>query len=237
MFRLVSEMSPVENKLPGDKKVKVGERLKKQGLLVLGILIIIVAIGTISENNRIGDEASKAKLIELRGDIRDSCFNITDEDSAMKAGPVGSSARQSAVDFFYEEVLTHSCVVWKNDLITTNPFFKAHQSDFNSTILKLAYYETLRGWNGQESLNGLSCADGWNSPSIGKSGACSHHEGVVSKFESNVNHTLTSGLTHAGMRTIYNPGSIIQEFDFVPESCSLNLTESTGSYCGSAFFN
>lgn len=27
-----------------------------------------------------------------------------------------------------------------------------------------------------------TCADGWNSPSIGKQGACSHHGGVVTKM-------------------------------------------------------
>jgi hypothetical protein len=29
---------------------------------------------------------------------------------------------------------------------------------------------------------GMTCADGWGSPSIGKQGACSHHGGVVSVF-------------------------------------------------------
>jgi hypothetical protein len=215
----------------------VGERLKKQGLWVLGIVIAFTIIGTVSENNRISEEDARAKATALKSEIRDSCFNITDEDFAMKAGPVGSTARQSAVDNFYEEVLTHACVVWKNDQITTNPFYKVQQSDFNSTTLKLAYYETLRGWNGEESLGGLTCADGWNSPSIGKSGACSHHGGVVSKFDSNPSHNLASGLSRAGMRTIYQPGSSIQEFDFVPESCSLDLTESIATYCGTSFFN
>ena len=28
-------------------------------------------------------------------------------------------------------------------------------------------------------LVGAECADGWNSPSIGRQGACSHHGGVV----------------------------------------------------------
>jgi hypothetical protein len=191
----------------------VGERLRRQGLWVLGIVIIFATIGTVSENNRTSEEAAKAKAIEVRSQVRDACFNITDEDFAMKAGPVGSSERLRAVNSFYESVVSSPCVVWKNDLITSNPFFKVRQSDFNSTTLQLAYYETLRGWNGMESLGGLSCADGWQSPSIGKSGACSHHGGVVSKFSSNSKYSLTSALSRAGIRTIYLPGNVNPEFD------------------------
>lgn len=190
-------------------KVKTGERLKNQGVFILGILVALVLIGTVSENNRASEAAAKAKAIDAKNVIRESCFNVTDEDLAMKAGPVGSSARKMAVDAFYDDIWNSYCVTWKDDTITTNPFYKVKEADVNSSLFELAYYQSLKGWNGQELLTGSSCADGWNSPSIGKSGACSHHGGVIIQFEANTKYQLISALQRAGIQTIYAPGSTV----------------------------
>ncbi|MFF2411841.1 hypothetical protein [Streptomyces sp. NPDC058092] len=39
---------------------------------------------------------------------------------------------------------------------------------------------------------GQACQDGWHSPSIGQQGACSHHGGVVTWYQSNVGNLTTS---------------------------------------------
>lgn len=59
-------------------------------------------------------------------------------------------------------------------------------------LLLLFFDEKKWGWAatlafvGSLIITGMgtyrSCADGWNSPSIGKQGACSHHGGVVTNL-------------------------------------------------------
>lgn len=109
------------------------------------------------------------------------CVQLSEEDVAAKAGPVGSGERVSAVKRFYERLLKAECVEWGDGTILRNIFFEVSKSSTLKNSLANAIQFSLLRSNGIEPLT-QRCADGWNSPSIGKQGACSSHGGVVSGF-------------------------------------------------------
>ena len=121
-------------------------------------------------------------------------FEIKGEDRAARAGDVGSPARQEAVVSFYDKVLKSPCVEWGDGAIFNNPFYQATEESWNWQEYKNALTYTAQRWNGIETFS-LHCVDGWNSPSIGKLGACSHHGGVTSGFNQFSKWDLTNHIT------------------------------------------
>lgn len=109
------------------------------------------------------------------------CVQLSEEDSAAKAGPVGSVERINAVKRFYERLIKTECIEWGDGTILRNVFFEiSNSSTLKNNLTNAIQYSLLRS-NGIEPLT-QRCADGWISPSIGKQGACSSHGGVVSGF-------------------------------------------------------
>ena len=199
-----------ENEVQGDiagVPRSIVSKFKKWAKSLGMILMVFVIAGALIGNNQKQAEEAKAKAIAIKQQLSLECFKIQDEDVAMKAGNVGTSERQIAVDAFYNKVLTSPCVIWGDGTILTNPFQGIKSDDSNISLFKLAYYQSLRDWNGIEPFARQVCADGWASPSIGKSGACSSHGGVATQFKGEIKYQLGSVLSRSGMRTIYLPNS------------------------------
>jgi hypothetical protein len=109
------------------------------------------------------------------------CIRLSEEDRAAKSGPVGSSVRNQEVTKFYTKLIKAECVEWGDGTILENVFFGISEDSAIFGNLRNAYQYSLNRSNGIEPLV-QRCADGWNSPSIGKQGACSSHGGVVTGF-------------------------------------------------------
>jgi hypothetical protein len=155
------------------------KKSRSSWVIIVASLLIIAALATWNQSVQTHRDAV-AKL-EARNNLAQTCFAIKEEDQAAKSGAVGTSQRQNAVVAFYDKVLKSPCVEWGDGSIFRNPYFKANQNSWNWQDLQNAFAYTLQRWNGVEPF-ALHCADGWNSPSIGRSGACSHHGGVTSGF-------------------------------------------------------
>jgi hypothetical protein len=144
-------------------------------------LILVAVLGIAGWNESVQSHKAAVQTLEDRNVLAAQCFKINDEDRAAKSGSIGSIERENAVVAFYDEVIKSKCVEWGDGSIFNNPFYEANEKSWNWQALKNAFSYSLQRWNGLESIS-LRCADGWNSPSIGKSGACSHHGGVVTGF-------------------------------------------------------
>jgi hypothetical protein len=196
------------------EKSSPSDKLKKLGVRVLIGLVAFASVGGIIEHNQQKAANKFTAASSARAELQAKCFTFRDEDSAMRAGPVGSSLRQQAVDEFYKKVAGSPCIFWNDGVITTNPFEGITTSSYNFTLYQLAYYQSLRAWNGVEDFSTPVCADGWKSQSIGNSGACSHHGGVAQQFQSDIKYQLSSVVIRAGIQTIYSAGSV-QKKDIV----------------------
>lgn len=162
--------------------------------LVAGILIFIAAGGLLTWNDNLQTRNTAIETLQTRNEFVKSCFVLTEEDQAAKSGPVGSAERNNAVTNFYEEVIDAPCVVWGDGTVLKNLFYGINSSSDNWDSLTKAYLYSLQRWNSIEEIS-LRCADGWNSPSIGKQGACSSHGGVVSGFNESKNSDLAGFLS------------------------------------------
>jgi hypothetical protein len=155
-------------------------------------VIVVLAVGGLFTWNE-SDQAQKAAIAELqaRNMAATKCFQIKSEDESAREGDVGSLPRRNAVIEFYNQVAKSPCVEWGDGSIYENPFFEVVNTSDNWKQFENSFRYTLEKWNGIESIS-LRCADGWQSPSIGKQGACSSHGGVVSGFNENESWSLTS---------------------------------------------
>lgn len=189
----------------GAEKQKRKTMIRKWTLILLPILVIG---GVAQWQDSIQDHKKAVNELKARNLLATKCFQISDEENAAKAGNVGTPARNEAVVKFYDHVLKSTCVEWGDGTLTSNPFFGIDtKSDMWSEFINAAQYTAGR-WNAQEPFV-LRCADGWNSPSIGMRGACSHHGGVVSGFNENKSWNLAS---HLGTESVlYPPLSKLQE--------------------------
>lgn len=136
------------------------------------------------------------------------CIRLSEEDRAAKSGPVGSSVRIQEVTNFYTKLLQAECVEWGDGTILRNVFFGVPESSAIFENVRNAFQYSLGRSNGVEPLV-QRCADGWNSPSIGKQGACSSHGGVVSGFLEKNEWRLSNYLS--GGEWIYPPLSELIE--------------------------
>jgi hypothetical protein len=163
-------------------------QIRKWSVFVI-VVLVTGGLFTLNESN----QAQKAAFAELqaRNMAAAECFKIKGEDESAKAGDVGSLSRQNAVVEFYNQVATSPCVEWGDGSLYENPFFEVGNKSGNWKQFENSFRYTLEKWNGIESIS-LRCADGWQSPSIGKQGACSSHGGVVSGFNENESWSLTS---------------------------------------------
>ena len=162
---------------------------------VAGLVIFIAVGGLLTWNDNAQRHESALKTLNARNDFARSCFELVEENSAAKSGPVGSIARLDSVNAFYDKVMTRPCVVWGDGTILKNEFFKINTKSPNWNNLINAYNYTLGRWNLIEPFS-QHCADGWQSPSIGRQGACSNHGGVVSGFNENQNSDIANFLSN-----------------------------------------
>ena len=170
------------NHLPKiDKKIQTRATRKSSFKWIAGILLMIVLGGILTANNSAQSHKAAINALAARNEVAGTCVTLDQEEWAAESGPIGSSKRLDAVNSFYDKVLKSTCVEWGDGTILKNPFFGATSTSFNWQQLQNAYLYTLQRWNGVEDYS-LHCRDGWNSQSIGKSGACSHHGGVTSGF-------------------------------------------------------
>lgn len=180
------EVTTIEKKSAGKKYVKWATYLT----------VILAAGGLLTWNDNVQSRNSALEALQLRNEFAKSCFTLKEEDQAARSGPVGSEARIKAVTIFYEKVIESPCVVWGDGTIFKNEFYGVNSKSIIWSSLESAFVYSLQRWNSVEDLN-LRCADGWESPSIGKQGACSSHGGVVSGFNQSKNsdlaHFLSSG--------------------------------------------
>jgi hypothetical protein len=153
------------------------------------IIVVLVTGGLFTWNE--SDQAQKAAIAELqaRNLMAVKCFQIKGEDESARKGEVGSLSRQNAVIVFYDQVAKSPCVEWGDGSIYENPFFQVVNTSDNWKRFENSFRYTLERWNGIEPFS-LRCADGWQSPSIGRQGACSSHGGVVSGFNENKSWSL-----------------------------------------------
>lgn len=157
------------------------ERSKTGLKWIAGVAIFASIVGLVTWNESVQTHKEAVRELQARNVLASRCFRIEDENRAAQAGSVGSAAREEAVIAFYENVISSECVEWGDGSIFSNPFYKAKQNSWNWQNLQNAFTYTLQRWNGVEPFS-LHCADGWQSPSIGRKGACSHHGGVTSGF-------------------------------------------------------
>jgi hypothetical protein len=164
-------------------------KLKNKKVAILLAVLVFGTGGYVSwyDSAQIKKEAI-AKL-ENRNILAKQCFKILDEDLAAASGPVGSSVRNSETLKFYDSVMKSPCVQWGDGSIYENIFFNLTEKSPYYEQFRNSYFYTLTKWNGREPLK-YRCADGWQSPSIGKRGACSHHGGVISGFSDNQNWSI-----------------------------------------------
>jgi hypothetical protein len=169
----------------------------------VAIVVLLVIIGGALNSY---DSAQSKKIavnnLNMRNEMAKNCFSIEGEDAVAKSGPVGSAIRQNNTVYYYENVIKSSCVVWGDGSIFSNPFYNVDKKSPNWQQLINALNYTAKRWNLSEPFY-LQCADGWNSPSIGKRGACSHHGGVVSPFLDNPNWNLVNQFKSADR--LYGP--------------------------------
>ncbi len=178
---------PTENTLSGfrhssstleDASKPKSSKIRNWSIFVIAILLIG---GFVYWNE--SEQARKAavEVLQTRNNLASECFLIKGEDEAVKSGGVGDPAREKAVLEFYDRVIKSSCVEWGDGSLSANPFFGVTASSNYWKVLENSFRYSLERWNGIEPFY-LRCADGWDSPSIGKRGACSHHGGVTSGF-------------------------------------------------------
>lgn len=170
-------------------------------------LLFFTAGGLLTWNDSVQTHNNAMKLLQARNEFVKNCFYLRDENQAAMSGPVGSTVRNNAVTTFYEAVINAPCVVWGDGTVLKNLFYGINSSSANWSSLTKAYLYSLQRWNTLEEIS-LRCADGWQSPSIGKQGACSSHGGVVSGFNESKNSDLASFLS--GAEEIYPALYILQ---------------------------
>lgn len=155
------------------------------------IILIVITVGFLNWNN--SDQVQKAAIAELqtRNVMAAECFQIKGEDQAAKAGGVNSPERQNAVVEFYSQITKSPCVEWGDGSLYENPFYEITRESDKWQQFENSLRYTLEKWNGVEPFS-LRCADGWQSPSIGRQGACSSHGGVVSGFNEIESWSLTN---------------------------------------------
>jgi hypothetical protein len=145
-------------------------------------VLILVVVGTFMNWSKTDQEQKSAVAeLEARNLMAAKCFQIAEENKVARAGNVGSKSRQNAVVSYFEEIAKSPCVEWGDGSLYENPFFGVNNKSSNWKQFENSFRYTLERWNGIERFS-LRCADGWQSQSIGKQGACSHHGGVVSGF-------------------------------------------------------
>jgi hypothetical protein len=184
--KIVPSTTPVESKVTSSKAASEG---KKYFRWAVYLVLFFGAGGLLSWNDNVQNRNSAIETLQTRNEFVNSCFALIEEDQAAKSGPVGSAERNSTVTTFYEKVIETPCVVWGDGTVLKNQFYKIDSSSINWSSLKTAYLYSLQRWNSIEAIS-LRCADGWQSPSIGKQGACSGHGGVVSGFSESRNSDL-----------------------------------------------
>jgi hypothetical protein len=171
---------------------KTNSSSPKTAIKWVAVLVFLAIIGSALNSY---DSAQNKKIavnnLNMRNEMAKNCFSIEGEDAVAKSGPVGSAIRQENTVYYYENVIKSSCVVWGDGSIFSNPFYNVDKNSPNWQQLINALNYTAKRWNLSEPFY-LQCADGWNSPSIGKRGACSHHGGVVSPFLDNPSWNLVN---------------------------------------------
>jgi hypothetical protein len=135
-----------------------------------------------------------SEQLKIRNEYAKNCLHIRGEDLAAKSGPVGSVERREATLTFYVKLIRAECIEWGDGTILRNLLYSPQTGSTAARNLENAIRFTLGRANGIEPLT-LRCADGWNSPSIGKQGACSSHGGVVSGFLENEEWRLSRFLS------------------------------------------
>jgi hypothetical protein len=170
-------------------------------------LLLFAAGGLLTWNDNVQTRNNAIEVLQARNEFVKTCFYLKDENQAAMSGPVGSTERNNAVTTFYEAVIEAPCVVWGDGTVLKNLFYGVNSSSANWSSLTKAYLYSLQRWNSIEEIS-LRCADGWQSPSIGKQGACSSHGGVVSGFNESKNSDLASFLS--GAEEIYPALYILQ---------------------------
>ena len=185
---------PSEIKSP-NVLVKTPRFTKKTKLFQWSIVVLLFVAfgGGLNYFDSVKKHLEAVTTLDERNAYANKCFELSGEELAAKAGPVGSEARNSAVVRFYEKVIKSECVIWGDGSIYRNPFFGANENSWNWQELKSAAMYSATRWNGVEPLT-VQCADGWNSNSIGKSGACSYHGGVSTGFNNFDNLALINQL-------------------------------------------
>jgi hypothetical protein len=171
-------------------------------------LLFFAAGGLLTWNDNVQTRNDAIEILQARNEFVNTCFYLKDENLAAMSGPVGSIARNNAVTSFYEQVIEAPCVVWGDGTVLKNQFYGVNSSSANWSSLSKAYLYSLQRWNSVEEIS-LWCADGWQSPSIGKQGACSSHGGVVSGFNESKNSDLAGFLS--GGEEIYPALYILEE--------------------------
>jgi hypothetical protein len=187
----ISPIAPEDKKPPAPLNPITNPRAPRVRKWSVLVLIILVLGGFLTWNE--SDQAQKAAIVELqaRNIAAAKCFQIKAEDEAARAGDVGSRQRRNATIEFYSQVAKSPCVEWGDGSLYENPFFEVGNRSNNWQQFENSFRYTLEKWNGIESIS-LRCADGWQSPSIGKQGACSNHGGVVSGFNEIESWSLTN---------------------------------------------
>ena len=154
---------------------------RKSGSLVKGVLVTLILFVMMFWYSDYQGTQDAVERLSDRNSYASKCIRLSEEDKAAKSGPVGSSVRNQEVTKFYTKLIKTECVEWGDGTILKNVFFGVSESSAIFGNLRNAFQYSLRRSNGIEPLT-QQCADGWNSPSIGKQGACSSHGGVVSGF-------------------------------------------------------
>lgn len=190
------------------RKSKTSGVGRKHLKLVTFFLLFFAAGGLLTWNDNVQTRDDAIEVLQARNEFVKNCFYLRDENKAAMSGPVGSAERNNAVTTFYEAVINAPCVVWGDGTVLKNLFYGINSSSANWSSLTKAYLYSLQRWNSVEEIS-LRCADGWQSPSIGKQGACSSHGGVVSGFNESKNSDLASFLS--GAEEIYPALYILQD--------------------------
>ncbi len=198
-------IKPIPTEITGPESSSEGKKYLKWASY---LLLLVATGGLLTWNDQVQSRNTALQTLQSRNEFVQSCFNLRDENLAAKSGPVGSSTRIKAVSLFYEKVVEAPCVVWGDGTVLKNLFYRTNSSSDNWDSLRLAYFYSLQRWNSIENIS-PQCADGWQSPSIGKQGACSGHGGVVSGFNESKNSGLANFLS-SGER-IYPPLYILEE--------------------------
>jgi hypothetical protein len=151
-----------------------------RNFVVISLSILLIG-GAVKWNAEENSHKLAIEKLEARNALASKCFLISEEDGAAKAGRAGSELRKNAVVAFYDRVVSSECIEFGDGSLFRNPFYGVNSNSSNWADFVSAFKYTAERWNGVEPFV-LRCRDGWNSPSIGKRGACSHHGGVVSGF-------------------------------------------------------